>query len=104
MNVRLGEVRASARSPYINTSLTVWLLKHEIKQQTKWTFCNTDLIHLELMSRPPLQHLFFEPGLNWWLISPTEHLHEQPKGSLHVLVQLGFNEDNETFDKVEEVF
>jgi hypothetical protein len=49
---------------------------------------------------PPLHHISFEPGLNWWLISPSENLREQAKGSLHVLVHLRFNEDDEMVNKI----
>jgi hypothetical protein len=50
--------------------------------------------------RSPLQHLSFAPGLNCWLIPPSENLREQVKGSRNVLVQIEFNGDNETVSKI----
>jgi hypothetical protein len=50
--------------------------------------------------RSSIQHLTFEPGFNWWLISPLIGLREHCKGSLQTLLQLGFNEDEKEFQKV----
>jgi hypothetical protein len=50
--------------------------------------------------RSPLQHLLFEPGINWWQISPSNNLREQVKDSVHLLEQLGYMETEESFGKV----
>jgi hypothetical protein len=47
-----------------------------------------------------IQHLTFEPGLNWWMISPSFGLQEHCKGSFNALLQLGFNEDKKEFQKL----
>jgi hypothetical protein len=50
--------------------------------------------------RSPLQNLAFEPGINWWRISPSNNLREQVKDSLHLLEQVGYMETEESFGKV----
>jgi hypothetical protein len=59
---------------------------------------------LAFYARSPLQHLAFEPRMNWWWISPSvspsEQLWEQVKDTFHLLEQVGFIEKGETFYKV----
>jgi hypothetical protein len=51
-------------------------------------------------ARSPLQHLGFEPGMNWWRISPSKNLSEQVKDSVHLLEHVGYMENDESFGKV----
>jgi hypothetical protein len=55
---------------------------------------------LDFYARSPLQHLAFEPGINLWQISPSEHIREQVKDSVHLLEQVAFVEKYEAFGKV----
>jgi hypothetical protein len=55
---------------------------------------------LAFYARSPLQHLAFEPGMNWWWISPSNNLREQMKYSVHLLEQVGCMETEESFGKV----
>jgi hypothetical protein len=55
---------------------------------------------LAFYARSPLQHLAFEPGMNWWQISPSKNLREQVKDSFHLLEQVGYMENDESFWKV----
>jgi hypothetical protein len=55
---------------------------------------------LAFYARSPLQNLAFEPGMNWWRISPSNNLREQVKDSLHLLEQVGYMEAEESFGKV----
>jgi hypothetical protein len=48
----------------------------------------------------PLQHLAFEPGMNWWWISPSKNFREQVKYSVHLLEQVAYMENDESFGKV----
>jgi hypothetical protein len=50
--------------------------------------------------RSPLQHLTFQPGLNWWMLSPMEGLRDQVKDYLHLFVQLGHTTNPEFLIKV----
>jgi hypothetical protein len=47
-----------------------------------------------------LQHLAFEPGMNWWRNSPSNNLREQVKESVRLLEQVGYMETEESFGKV----
>jgi hypothetical protein len=51
-------------------------------------------------ARSPLQHLAFEPGMNWWQISPSNNLREKVKDSVHLLEQVSYVETEESFGKV----
>jgi hypothetical protein len=55
---------------------------------------------LAFYARLPLQHLEFEPGINWWRISPSNNLREQVKDSVHLLEQVGYMETEASFEKV----
>jgi hypothetical protein len=55
---------------------------------------------LAFYAQSPLQHFAFEPGLNWWQISPSNSLREQLKDSIHLLEQVGYMETEESFGKV----
>jgi hypothetical protein len=55
---------------------------------------------LAFFVRSPLQHIAFEPGMNWWQISPSNNLREQVKDSVHLLEQVGHMETEESFGKV----
>jgi hypothetical protein len=57
-------------------------------------------LYRRLNARSPLQHLAFEPGMNWWWISPSNNLREQVKYSVHLLEQVGYMETEESFGKV----
>jgi hypothetical protein len=63
-----------------------------------------DLYHrlnaLAFYALSPLQHLEFEPGMNWWRISPSNNLREQVKDSVHLLEQVGYMENEESFGNV----
>jgi hypothetical protein len=48
----------------------------------------------------PLQYLAFEPGMNWWQISTSKNLREKVKDSVHLLEQVGYMENYESFGKV----
>jgi hypothetical protein len=51
-------------------------------------------------ARSPLQHLAFEPGINWWRISPSKNLREQVKDAVHLLEQVGYMKNDGYFGKV----
>jgi hypothetical protein len=55
---------------------------------------------LAFYARSPLQNLAFEPGMNWWRISPSNNIREQVKDSVHLLEQVGCMETEESFGKV----
>jgi hypothetical protein len=55
---------------------------------------------LAFHARSPLQHLAFEPGINWWRISPSKNLREKVKDSLHLLEQVGYMENDESLGEV----
>jgi hypothetical protein len=55
---------------------------------------------LMFYARSTLQHLAFEPGTNWWRISPSKNLREQVKDSVHLLEQVGYMDNYESFRKV----
>jgi hypothetical protein len=55
---------------------------------------------LAFYARWPLQHLAFEPGMNWWRISPSKNLREQVKESVHLLQQVGYMDNDESFGKL----
>jgi hypothetical protein len=55
---------------------------------------------LAFYARSPMQHLAFERGKNWWWISPSKNLREQVKDSVHLLEQVGYMENYESFGKV----
>jgi hypothetical protein len=55
---------------------------------------------LAFYARSPLQHFAFEPGMNWWRISPSNNLREKVKDSVHLLEQVGSMETEESFGKV----
>jgi hypothetical protein len=55
---------------------------------------------LAFYARSPIQHLAFEPGMNWWRISPSNNLREKVKYSVHLLEQVGYMETEESFGKV----
>jgi hypothetical protein len=39
--------------------------------------------------------------MNWWQISPSKNLREQVKYSVHLLEQVGYMDNDESFGKVE---
>jgi hypothetical protein len=51
-------------------------------------------------ARSPLQHLSFEPGMNWWWIYPSKNIREHVKYLVHLLKQVGYMENDESFGKV----
>jgi hypothetical protein len=55
---------------------------------------------LAFYARSTLQHLAFEPGMNWWRIFTSKNLREQVKDSVHPLEQMGYMENDESFGKV----
>jgi hypothetical protein len=55
---------------------------------------------LAFYTRSPLEHLAFEPGMNWWRASPSKNLREQVKDIVHLLEQLGYMDNYESFGKV----
>jgi hypothetical protein len=55
---------------------------------------------LAFYSQSPLTHLAFDPGMNWWWISPSKNLRDQVKDSVHLLEQVGYMNNDETFWKV----
>jgi hypothetical protein len=55
---------------------------------------------LAFYARSPLQHLAFEPGMNWWRISTSNNLRYQVKDSVHLLEQVVYMENEESFGKV----
>jgi hypothetical protein len=55
---------------------------------------------LAFYARSPLQHLAFEPRMNWWWISPSNNLREQVKDSVHLLEQVGYTENEHSLGKV----
>jgi hypothetical protein len=55
---------------------------------------------LAFYARSPLQHLAFEPGMNWWQISPSNNLRDQVKDSVHLLEQVGYTENEHSLGKV----
>jgi hypothetical protein len=56
---------------------------------------------LTFFARLHLQHLAFEPGMNWWRIFPLKNLREQVKYLVHLLEQVGYMKNYESFGKVE---
>jgi hypothetical protein len=54
---------------------------------------------LVFYTRSPLQHLAFEPGMNWWRIYPSKNLMEQVNDLVHLLEQAGYMENDESFGK-----
>jgi hypothetical protein len=38
--------------------------------------------------------------MNWWWISPSKNLREQVKDSVHLLEQVGYMDNEESFGKV----
>jgi hypothetical protein len=54
---------------------------------------------LAFYARLPLQHLAFEPGMNWWQISPSNNLREKVKDVVHLLEQVGYMDSEESFWK-----
>jgi hypothetical protein len=55
---------------------------------------------LAFYARSPLQHIAFEPRMNWWQISPSKNLREQVKDLVHLLEQVGYMDNDESFGKV----
>jgi hypothetical protein len=55
---------------------------------------------LAFYGRSPLQHLAFEPGMNWWQIYPSKNIREQVKYLVHLLEQVGYMETEEYLGKV----
>jgi hypothetical protein len=47
-----------------------------------------------------MRHLAFEPGMNWWRISPSKNLREQLKYSVNLLEQVGYMDNDDSFGKV----
>jgi hypothetical protein len=72
---------------------------HQQLQSTTMDELYHRLNALALYARSPLQHLAFEPGMNWWWIYPSNNLREKVKDSVHLLEQVVYTENEQSLGK-----
>jgi hypothetical protein len=78
------------------TNILFWFSKQQTIKMDELYHC---LNALAFYALSPLQHLAFEPGMNWWRISPSNNLREKVKDWVHLLEQVGYMDNDESFGK-----
>jgi hypothetical protein len=84
----------------LEQTLTNMLFRFSKQQSTTMDELYHRLNALTFYLRSPLQHLAFEHGMSWWRISPSKSLREQVRDAVHLLEQVGYMENDDSFGKV----